>query len=517
MSTKPTLRQRGLTTTKKRHSHIIQFSDTNKVTPMTNIIVPKDPRKAIAEDLFNDATIFDTFSQDANGDILATVANSKAEQSKFSKYVITKQVPRKSALEQSDSQPTKKRSATVSQPTPPKVIISLKDAKTQLELMIRQSNDDFMSYTDKVKQSIDALRAVTIKLQDIHFQNIKSARLLFKYEIAMNIEKKEFYQSEIDRCRTNIDNCAEFIMYLSSKDEEKHFVQFDAFLMDFFPQQSKTELHRFIKLNSLLMEKIRSLSETQVPDDQPDLISHYMDPTTEVGRIVDRFRVIIDKIRYEDLETIAGAISEKLNSQIDKEITRLFHCAWYFKEYPICDPIPMILIPEDSFHLIPKVFQPPFLDDKWNYLTFNELNSSNWPLKSAVSELFSLMIMRNPFSIAKKFYSIIQQIGNCVQEILKTQNKSTNYIDIDFDQLFVLMLLCIFASGLTEILHPMMYSYSFREFMMDNYQIQFAMSHMEGICTHIQSINWDELKEKTQALKDGYCNSPLAPVEENDQ
>ena len=110
------------------------------------------------------------------------------------------------------------------------------------------------------------------------------------------------------------------------------------------------------------------------------------------------------------------------------------------------------------------------------------------------------MILTNPFSIAKRFSMIINSIGNRVSKILKDQGKSDEDIEIDFDQLFSLLLTCIFASGLSEITLPMNYAYRFGEFMTNDYDLQFAASHMEGICMHIKNLDFDEIQRKSNAL-----------------
>lgn len=522
----------------------INSSDSLNITPPPNapLDINERRRSTITSDLFDGADFFDSISSESKLSF-----NSKAplqsenatddDFSQFEKYLILKKpnVQSKDAVKkqptqqkpnpQSDStakiasaQSTlpssskkevkpKQTSFAVGKPMDSSVISS-SEAKLQLDTLIKQANTNYLSYTDQFTNSIEVLRGLSNKLKTIHDRNIKFARNFMKYEIALDLLIKESNEREIERIRTNIDNFAKFHLFISQKDPSA-MINFAAFVKNHIKSQEGQK--GFIKKTTLLKTKIRSLPQRTLPNDPNDIFAHYMDPSTETGRIMNRFKVKVRELRYADLEVIADAISEKEKAPASDVINILFDCAWYFRTYPICDPFKCSRIPKTDT-IIPKVFDPPFLEDEWVYMTFDELSSSDWPLKPAVDELFEMMILTNPFDIAKKFYSIINIIGKCVQRIFIWQNKESKFIDIDFDQLFVLMLLCIFTSGLSEIVAPMMYSYSFREYIMDDYQIQYAMSHMEGLCQHIKNIDWNEIRRKSLELQENHAKTLPEPL-----
>lgn len=522
----------------------INSSDSLNITPPPNapLDINERRRSTITSDLFDGADFFDSISSESKLSF-----NSKAplqsenaiddDFSQFEKYLILKKpnVQSKDAVKkqptqqkpnpQSDStakvasaQSTlpsssqkevkpKQTSFAVGNPIDSSVISS-SEAKLQLDTLIKQANTNYLSYTDQFTSSIEVLRGLSNKLKTIHDRNIKFARNFMKYEIALDLLIKESNEREIERIRTNIDNFAKFHLFISQKDPSA-MINFAAFVKNHIKSQEGQK--GFIKKTTLLKAKIRSLPQRTLPNNPNDIFAHYMDQSTETGRIMNRFKVKVRELRYADLEVIADAISEKEKAPASDVINILFDCAWYFRTYPICDPFKCSRIPKTDT-IIPKVFDPPFLEDEWVYMTFDELSSSDWPLKPAVDELFEMMILTNPFDIAKKFYSIINIIGKCVQRIFIWQNKESKFIDIDFDQLFVLMLLCIFTSGLSEIVAPMMYSYSFREYIMDDYQIQYAMSHMEGLCQHIKNIDWNEIRRKSLELQENHAKTLPEPL-----
>lgn len=524
----------------------INSTDTiqlGNATPLSRPINTTTEKRisAVNSDLFDGADVFDSISSESNliidsnknGSIEKAIDDDFKQYEKFI-FIKKKQNMARSSVKNEDAQqkqisspnPNSKeqgqqlsvnsskkeilpKNANTSNGKQSESPISASEAQMRLDRYIQQSNSNYISYTELLTSSIETLGNLTNTLKKIHDRNIKYARNFFKYEIALDLLTKEFYEGEIERVRSNIDNCAKFLLLISQKDQSTTFVDINGFIKQYIKSQGKQK--DFLRKTTSLKSKIHSLQQQYLPDDPNDIFAHYMGSSTATGKIMQRFKVKVAELRYPDLEVIAEAISEKEKTSTSDVINVLFDCAWYIRKYPICDPFRCSRIPKTD-SIVPKVFDPPFLEEEWVYMTFDELSSSNWPLKSAVDELFELMILTNPFDIARKFYSIINTIGKCVQRIFIWQNKETKFIDIDFDQLFVLMLLCIFTSGLSEIVAPMIYSYNFREFIMDDYQIQYAMSHMEGLCQHIKNIDWNEIRRKSLELQERHATTLPEPL-----
>jgi hypothetical protein len=60
---------------------------------------------------------------------------------------------------------------------------------------------------------------------------------------------------------------------------------------------------------------------------------------------------------------------------------------------------------------------------------------------------------------------------------------------MDFDQIFVLALIAVLASGVSDLPSMTRYSFSFREFVRADAQRQYAMSHMEGPCADLERLD----------------------------
>jgi hypothetical protein len=148
------------------------------------------------------------------------------------------------------------------------------------------------------------------------------------------------------------------------------------------------------------------------------------------------------------------------------------------RPFPFLAPFDTREIPSLA-SIVPKVFNPPFLTDPWVMTTFDELSGKKWPLKPAVEALFPILILTNPFQI---------------------------------DQMFSLMLVCIFASGFSELTEAIRYSFGFREYVKGDAHKQYAMSHMEGLCSHLGQLNYSDLRSRSLQLQTEYSTHVEDPL-----
>jgi hypothetical protein len=165
----------------------------------------------------------------------------------------------------------------------------------------------------------------------------------------------------------------------------------------------------------------------------------------------------------------------------------LFGIAWAVVPFPCVEAQAAPRIPPVS-GIVPKVFSPPWLDDEWALATFDQLGRRDWPLKTAVNLVWPMMIYTNPFEVARQFYRVIDEIGKCVQRIMIRRNEPTKFVEIDFDQIFALMIVCVLAAGIGAIVEVMAWSCAFREYAKEDPHVQYAMSHMEGLCSHLSRL-----------------------------
>jgi hypothetical protein len=392
--------------------------------------------------------------------------------------------------------------------TPP-----LADARASIFAHLRDSNSHLIAVTNRIRTLKEESRVISKQIQDNRYVGADKLRRLFAHQIASVNYSSGFHEAEVVRLKANIELLAQFHSYLEKVTTGKAFVNVPAFLAT-LTRQSQTEVETYKRRRHWL----RSLAKKPVKVPQPDpkdTFDFFFHPAQKSGQIIQRISDNIGRVLYADLESIIDALFETCR---DKEVLTkhvitdlIFDYGWGFRTYPFCPPFMSTPIPSVSL-LIPKVFDPPFLDDEWSMQTFGELAKSVWPLKEAVDELFGIAVLTNPFEIADRFFEIIQTIGRCVQRILARKAKNKRFPEMDFDQIFVLMLVSILTSGLSELPLVMTYSFSFREFVKADAHKQYAMSHMEGLCAHLSRLDYTELRKKSNQLQECYSATVIDPL-----
>ena len=145
--------------------------------------------------------------------------------------------------------------------------------------------------------------------------------------------------------------------------------------------------------------------------------------------------------------------------------------------------------------------------------TFGELNRLDWPLKSAINLLSNIIFEINPFQIALLFLDVIDELANFVKLMSIRKGIKSNDVELDFDQLFSLLLVTIFASVIKELPLIMEYTSYYREICpIDDAHIQYAMGHLDGITAFLNQMDLIKLKKKSEKLILDYLDNIDDPL-----
>ncbi|OHT14639.1 hypothetical protein TRFO_14940 [Tritrichomonas foetus] len=281
--------------------------------------------------------------------------------------------------------------------------------------------------------------------------------------------------------------------------------------------------HQEKQKNKLSRNKLKPKSKTDQANDMEFNI-HSIRPTNSCTNIRLNLNDITNANNAlalnstSNLENVSNLLMDKENERKkykQEAVTIMFDLAWSLKNFPILEQMKDLLKLPCLDDVIPAVLRPSFIPEKYNYMTCTQLFVSDWPYKPAVDMFWEIMVTTNPFDIARIFYDIINTIGECVLKVVNDQidrenkkiendedkKKMKKHVDIDFDQLFILLLVCIFVSGLTELVLPMTYCSSFREYMpMEDHSLQYAMTYLEALCVHLSTVNFNHLRKQSKEL-----------------
>ena len=141
------------------------------------------------------------------------------------------------------------------------------------------------------------------------------------------------------------------------------------------------------------------------------------------------------------------------------------------------------------------------VDRQYAFIPFSTLNGMDWPFKPAVDKIFEMMILTNPFDIARVFYDVIHQAAECMESVLVAGGMDPDDVEIDFDSLFPILMICVFVFGVDEWMKVALYTLSFNEQAANDPQLQFAMTYLEGLMTHIMALDTNKLREKAVQMR----------------
>lgn len=329
------------------------------------------------------------------------------------------------------------------------------------------------------------------RLYDLRFIRKNGIKATLFEEIA--IERCDI-MLDVTRCNIHvIDDFQEFLKQI--KDSSKSFpkINIDAFLNKCIKQYDPKVISKYDKQLDILAFHIKPLCCSK-----GDSVSQFLSPETKSGRIVSRFLKRVKEMCYSDFDVVLTAVTP--NPHLFATIrTILFDLAWQKHPYPFAN-VSHLQFPK-IFDLTPRSVNPPYLQDKYLDTSFSTLNSTDWPFRFTYLDFFVLMCIRNPFSIANKFYQIIQNIANVIQDLAVTVGgKDEDSVEIDFDTLFAHLLVCIIACGCPEILDTLEYCSKFIDYATEAHQ-QFAMTHCAGIVQHIKSHTTESIRRRVKLNK----------------
>jgi hypothetical protein len=234
---------------------------------------------------------------------------------------------------------------------------------------------------------------------------------------------------------------------------------------------------------------------------------NFLHAKSRTGRLIHRFEQRIHELSYDEVFTVIEHLNENgadgTGADHFREIEGLlFDLAWQRQDYPfgVTQSGSRALIHFDS-EFFPAVLASTILDQEFAFTPFARLNCADWPFKSAVDMIFDMLILTNPFDIARVYWDVIQEVATSMHTILVSAGKNPDDITIDFDSLFPILIICLFAFGVDEWMRVAVYTISFNDQVGDDPHLQFAMTYLEGLVTQIIALDMGGLNRKAADMR----------------
>ena len=354
-------------------------------------------------------------------------------------------------------------------------LYNLKASLTTILELMKTFNYEMLSYTDSRKEYLDRLKNISNMIKSIKTMPKNDCRTFFLKSIAALNYAIEYTEKEVERTQRNIAKAAQFHKFLLPI-KENVYVNVSQFVLDVIEKSYDTTfLYKLLPYCDLQNIKLT---------DKGRIIFQYdlIDPETKNGAIVQRMLNKIDKMNSQDFLTIVDVISEENQYNEEDVYHYLLDLSWQYKPYPFCLIVPYHM--PEIFYMTPKIFSPPYLKEPWLSMSFIDLCESDWPFKEISDAFITLMLLIDPFDMADTFWDIIQIAGNVISNIKGDEEK-----EVDFDELFTVLLASIFATNQRTLMFDFAYAISFSDEMNDSPKRKFAVSHMEGLYVHILELD----------------------------
>jgi hypothetical protein len=236
---------------------------------------------------------------------------------------------------------------------------------------------------------------------------------------------------------------------------------------------------------------------------------------TKSGQVVKRFEERVGELSYDDVFQVVDHLSEEQGTFRRIE-NLLFDLAWVQRDFPfgfggkrIATRGLSLPVRGDMF---PAAVASTILEQEFAFTTFSALNGADWPFRASVEMLFDMLILTNPFEIARVFWDVIQEVARSMQMLMVRMGVSREDVEIDFDSLFPILMICVFAFGIDEWISVALYTMSFNNHVDDDPHLQFAMTYLEGLVTHIIALDPEALKRKAGELRKAWADDQSDPL-----
>jgi hypothetical protein len=274
-------------------------------------------------------------------------------------------------------------------------------------------------------------------------------------------------------------------------------IDIDAFRNSFPP--INPQIRRIERRCVVLRARMKPLAP-QAPG-TGDLIFDLMHPLTKTGQIIMRYEEKVSLLSYAELASIVQRLTPKNNAA---EVERLlFDLAWLRIPFPF--GVTSSRVRDKSItmaaDLFPAVVADTALDQKWALMPFTILNGAPWPFKTAVDVIWDMLICTSPWEIARAYWRVIGEVSRCMEQMLVAQGQRADDVEVDFDSLFPLLMICVFAFGVDEWIQVATYALSFMEYATADAELSFAMTYLEGLVTQIIALDYNELRRKAENMR----------------
>jgi hypothetical protein len=372
-------------------------------------------------------------------------------------------------------------------------------------------NDCVLARSEELRQS----EGVFGRLLALRRRGVESQRRNAAIHIIYHRKQMKIYKLRSKPLQRNVERVVGFLEYLRGlPDRYELLPQID--LKGFRKSFEEPHPHIHVLEQHVTYLKAHQKDLIEQKPGTGDWYANLLHPQTKTGKVIQRYEERIDALSYEDVQNIIKHLGTG-KAELRKLEALFFDLAWAKHQYPFGFSGTRALPANGRFlpvkgDLFPAVIGENIIDAEYEFVPFSALNGMNWPFKSAVDMIFEMMMLTNPFDIARVYWNVIQNCAECMHRVLVLKGVNRDDIEIDFDSLFPTLMICVFTFGIDEWMQVALYAISFNEHVSDDPQLQFAMTYLEGLVTQIIALDQKTLKEKAVDLRRKWADGQSDPL-----
>ena len=223
-----------------------------------------------------------------------------------------------------------------------------------------------------------------------------------------------------------------------------------------------------------------------------DLVGQLIYPTSTTFGMFQQIEKTSATARFEDVLREFKEMTDD-SSELEILLDLAFEFAWRETQFPFLDKHLSYLPTFIGVRV--SLFGIPFMPDKFQEMHVEDLMNSDWPYTSVTKMLFELFFMINPMKMARLVYDAMEEAGRIIAAM------STKPMEIDFDTIFPLIMICTLATGLTADRRILPFISEIGRQGIDDSYCQLGASYTDAIIKHILTLNELEMISETKRIE----------------
>jgi hypothetical protein len=280
-------------------------------------------------------------------------------------------------------------------------------------------------------------------MQNLHRRGAEFQREAAALHITYHRKMCQICQTRITQIHQNLQRTIAFFHFLHDLVERfliVPMVDTDAF------ERSLESTDIALKKMEQMKVCLREISERSSGTGDWDF--NLLHPDSDSGKIIGKTMERVAEVTYDELIPIIDRL-DATGTDFKRVEDVCFDVAWTKTPFPFGNRRESHVKLSAFGELFPAALDIAVVGEEYGFVPFSRLNGMKWAFKSTVDMLFEMMILTNPFDIARVYWNVLQDTTSNLQKVAAEEGTEKT-VEIAMDELFPALLVCVFVFGVDE-------------------------------------------------------------------